>query len=172
MPGNVRKIALLQEPRVVAILEEYQKLLDQIAVRKDGKMPPHYDEPEAEITTPDASSLATSKTLAKALAVFVEAHATGATTGRHGAATTIAIAAWSSKPNEPADLAEAQAMANEIKADINTHIAVANAHRWTETAIATADGSDQGTTNTLLNAIKAFLNAHRAGVRDIQTVAS
>lgn len=138
-----------------------------------------YGNPTDLITTPDASSLATSKTLAAALATALTAH--GANTQAHSASSTIACAAWASSPAEPANLVEVQNVLNEVKADFNTHIANATPHRGIggqgkvaqPAAISTADASDQTTANTLANAIKVALNAHaRAGAETISIVAS
>jgi hypothetical protein len=122
------------------------------------------------ITTPDASDLATSKTLC--LAVFAATYATNGHFGddsAHDAVDPIADpAAFTSAPAEPADLAETQATANEMKADFIAHQASVVFHdngvggqgALTLTVITTADGSTQGTTNTLLNALKAWFNLH------------
>jgi hypothetical protein len=131
------------------------------------------------VTAADSSSLGTSKTLAKALAQALTAH--GADTDAHSSADTIAIAAWASNPAEPADLTEVQNVLNEVKADFNTHIALATKHRGIggqgkvaqPAAISTADATSQGTADTLANAIKVALNAHaRAGAQTIEVVAS
>lgn len=135
------------------------------------------------ITTADASSLPTSKTLAKALALAIPVH--GADAEVHGTADVIAqAAAWASAPAEPANLTEVQDVLNELKGDINTHVANATPHRskWgtvggdgtvTAKAITTADASDQGTANALANAIKNFYNAHLASAASqIELVAS
>ncbi len=147
---------------------------------------PHYSSPfsstgalrAARVTTADASTLGTSKTLAKALAVALTAH--GADTDMHASADTIACAAWASTPAEPADLTEVQNMANELKADFNTHIASATYHRAAGSAysavlatISTTDATNQGTANTLLNAIKVALNLHaQAELQSLTVVAS
>ncbi len=141
---------------------------------------PHYSSPfdstgavRTLITSADASSLATSKTLAKEIADDLAAHA--ADTDKHSAASTVANAAYASSPAEPADLTEVQNILNEAKADFNTHIANATPHRGVTGAgkatigtVSTADASDQDTANTLANALKAAINAHdRAGAQTI-----
>lgn len=146
---------------------------------------PHYSSPfdatgavRALITTADASDLDTSKALAKAIADALLAHA--ADTDQHSAASTVANAAYASTPELPADLTEVQNILNEAKADFNTHIANATVHRGvggqgkaTITAISTTDASNQGTANTLANAIKAAINEHdRAGIQTVQVVGS
>lgn len=146
---------------------------------------PHYSSPfdstgavRTLVTAADASNLATSKTLAKALADALIAH--GASTDKHSAADSIQIAAYASSPAEPADLTEVQAVLNEVKSKFNTHIANATPHRGVGGAgkatigtVTTADATDQTTANTLANALKAALNAHdRAGAQTISVVAS
>lgn len=135
------------------------------------------------ITTADASDLATSKALAKALALWIPLH--GADTDVHTAADVIATAAaWTSAPDDPADLTEVQNILNELKADWNGHIADASAHRGvfapidgngvlTPQAITTADATNQGTANALANAIKAYCNNHAESAnQDIQLIRS
>lgn len=147
----------------------------------------HHDADAANlVATPDASSLATSKTLAKALALAVVAH--GADTGAHTTADAAVVqaAAWASAPNEPADLAEVGGILNELKADLNLHVAQTDHHRgvvWGTVggdgivavkAITTADyASTQGEANALANAIKAFLNNHiKAAAPSIELIDS
>lgn len=147
---------------------------------------PHYapnlgadGEPEDLVTAPDASNLATSQELARDLALALEAH--GADTEAHSSADTIAIAAWTSRPDVPVNLDEVEAVLNEVKTDFNTHIANATPHRAVgaagrlaaAAAIATADATDQGTANTLANVLKGALNAHAAaGAQDIEVIPS
>lgn len=149
-----------------------------------GKVAHHQYKSDDLITTTDATDLASSKTLAAALAVWVPAH--GADTDIHTTADTIAEAsAWSSSPAEPADLTEVQNVLNELKTDINTHVAQTDHHRgsaWGDIvtdgvtaahAIATADATTQGTANALANAIKAFCNLHiQAAASTIEIVDS
>lgn len=131
------------------------------------------------VTAADASSLATSQTLAAALATALTAH--GVDVQAHSSSSAIPCAAWVSAPAVPANLAEVQSVLNEVKADFNTHIANATPHRplggqgkvAQPAAISTADASDQATANTLANAIKVALNAHtRAGADTIVVVGS
>ena len=170
---TTRNVPNLPDKRLTASLEEHQALVTALGA---AGVLMHFDA-EDPITTPDATDLATSKTLAKALADALVAH--GASTAMHSTGETIAIAAYTSDPAEPADLAETQAIANEVKADFNTHLdhtghrGVGGQGGHTPADITTADGSDQGTTNTLLNAIKAAFNAHvKNGAKDVQVVPS
>ncbi len=147
----------------------------------------HYRYKSAQlISTPDASDLATSKTLAKALAVAIPAHAVD--TECHSAADSSSAAtqaaAWASATAEPADLTEVQNIANELKTDINAHVANATPHRskWgtagvdgaiTVKAITTATATDQSTANALLNAIKNFYNLHiKSAASEIEIVST
>jgi hypothetical protein len=178
-----RKVMDLPVEKTTALIAVHNQTVQALGAQ--GVIP-HYCSPFTAtgaarelVSTTDASDLATSKTLAKALALALIAH--GADTDAHSTADTIAIAAWASAPAEPADLTEVQNVLNEVKADFNTHIANATPHRGVggqgKTAvtvvISTTDASNQGTANTLANAIKVALNAHdRAGIQAIDLVAS
>lgn len=122
------------------------------------------------VTTPNSSSLATSKTLAKALADAFADH--GADTDLHVAADatlgTLA-AAYTSTPDEPADLTEVQNILNELKAELNLHIPLAASHRGVAgrsggvaamTLITIADATNQATADALANELKACFNRH------------
>lgn len=176
---RARDLPLEKQAALITVVNQHTQALGSMGVL------PHYHSPfgadgtvTALVTTADASDLGTSKTLAKALAQALVAHA--ADTDKHSAADVVAIAAWASNPAEPADLTEVQNVLNECKADFNTHIANATPHRGaggqgkaTIAAISTADASNQGTANTLANAIKAALNAHDcAGAQTILVVSS
>lgn len=131
---------------------------------------PHYASTGETVTAADASSLATSKTLTLALVDAFVAH--GLDTDIHSAADAAldVPAAAASHPAEPADLAEVGATLNELKADLNTHLANATPHRGvggqaalTVAQISTSDfSSTQGEANTLANALKAAFNLHVA----------
>lgn len=135
---------------------------------------PHYNSDGTTVTAADASDLPTLKTLVKALSDTFVAH--GLDTGIHSAAD-VALdepAQFTSSPSEPADLAEAQAVNNQLKADLNAHLANVTPHRGiggegalTVALVATADGTDQATNETLANALKAAFNRHvRMGLAD------
>ena len=162
-------------------------LNEMITALGDAGLIVHYRYKSSQlISTPDASDLGTSKTLAKALAVAIPAHAVD--TDCHSAADSSSAAtqaaAWASATAEPADLTEVQNIANELKTDINAHVANATPHRskWgtagvdgviTVKAITTATATDQSTANALLNAIKAFYNLHiKSAASEIEVVAS
>lgn len=80
-------------------------------------------------------------------------------TGAHAAASAEAIAAPVST-----DLATANTLANELKADFNTHLTEAGVHLNNDAVntIAAADATDEGTLVTLVGAIKAANNTHVA----------
>jgi len=129
----------------------------------------HYDVRTA-ITTPDASSLATSITLANALKAAYNAHRVN--TGEHAAAdATNAVAAA-----DATDLATTQTLLNEIKTDLNAHLLLGSGtHRSVpiQPAVSTANAIDQATANALANALKLALNRHfGSGVKDTTVVAS
>lgn len=162
---------------VAAVNEVIQALVD------GGKIVHHQYKSASLIATPDATDLATSKTLAKALALALVAH--GADADIHAAADVITQAAsWTSAPAEPANLTEVQNIANTLKSDINTHVANATPHRsvWggpgvngviTAHALTTTTATDQTTANALLNAVKNFLNLHmKAAASSIQLISS
>lgn len=138
---------------------------------------------DALAAVPVASSLGTSQTLARALALAMVAH--GADTQAH--TTVVAIdqaAAWASAPAVPVNLVEVQNVLNELKGDINTHVLNTTAHRavWgtpgvagaiTGKAITTADATDQTTANALANAVQLFLLNHmRAGCSSIEIIST
>lgn len=176
--------------RKVLNLDVFREAADRAAFAEsvqtlaDGGRCPHYSPSGALVSTPDSSSIGTSKTLAKALALAVVAH--GADTGIHAEADTIAsAAAWASAPAEPADLTEVMAIANELFTDINAHVASAAKHRGLHGAfsattgalaahaITTTAATNQGTADALLNAIKAFLNFHtKAGISTVEVISS
>ncbi len=184
MAAYTRKVADLPNTR-----EEGDRLAinEIIQALGDGGKIVHYQQLTSQlVTTADASSLATSKTLAKALALAVKAHAISV--GPHSVAddssAATQAAAWASAPSEPADLTEVQNIANELKTDINAHVANATPHRSkqgeigvdgviTVYAITTAAATDQSTSNALLNAIKNFLNNHiKSAASSVEVIAS
>jgi hypothetical protein len=130
---------------------------------------PHFGQPPATdlVTAAAATDLATLKTLIKDLSDTFVLH--GLSTISHSAvdAALDEPAEFTSSPSEPADLAECQATNNQLKADLNTHIANATPHRGvggqaalTVAQIATTDGIDQATNETLADALKAAYNLH------------
>jgi len=130
---------------------------------------PHYNNDGDTVTAADASDLATLKTLVKDCSDIQVLH--GLDTGIHSAADAAMDepAGFTSSPAEPADLAECQAINNQLKADFNTHVANLTPHRalggegaLTVALITTADGSNQATNEALANAYKAALNRHVA----------
>ncbi len=176
---KVRNLPSEKQDALINVMNQQAQALGTMGVC------PHYHSPfgadgsvTALVTTADASDLDTSKALAKALADALLAHA--ADTEKHSAASVVACAAYASSPGLPADLTEVQNILNEVKADFNTHIASTTVHRGaggqgkaTVTTISTADATNQGTANTLANAIKVALNAHdSAGCQTIEVVAS
>jgi hypothetical protein len=166
-----RKVADFPKTRGEANLAAINEIITSLAAA--GIIVHHQYKSAQLVSTADASSLATSKTLAKALALAIQSHAvdTDVHTAADVSSAATQAAAWASAPAEPADLTEVQNVANELKTDINAHVAAAAAHRskWgsagvdgviTENAITTATATDQDTANALLNAIKAFYNLH------------
>ena len=169
------------DQRVSALRDEYNDLIDGLG--EQGVLA-HYDRaPEAHalVTAADASDLATSKTLTLDIVNKMVTH--GASTKVHSAADAAldVPAAASSHPNEPADLAEVGATLNELKGDLNTHLANATPHRGVggegghaPAQVSTSDfSSTQAEANTLANALKAAFNRHvQSGAQKITLVAS
>jgi hypothetical protein len=159
-------------PLVVA---EYHRTVGQVtetdqllgALGAAGVLP-HYSSVQTQITEADSEDLATSKTLTKALADAFAAHQ--ADTAQHSAAGAIAApAAWASSPDEPADLDEVEAVLNELKADFNAHLILTDIHRGyggqgghAAVIVSTTDATDQGSADTLANALKVAMNRHQA----------
>lgn len=121
-----------------------------------------HDSQDSLITTADCSGtdLAKEKALSKALAVWAEAHGPNATVHSSADAAGLAVAAWASKPGNPADINECYAIVNEIKADYNTHYASTAYHRCKSATgdIATADANSGASLDTLCNALKVRFN--------------
>jgi hypothetical protein len=111
-----------------------------------------------QVTAANASDLATSLTLVNNIRSVLVEHF--ADTFAHNTALSGAIAALPAT-----DLASAITLANEEKADYNTHRTAASVHFTNDAtnATAAADASDQSTLNTLLNELKTDINAHIAG---------
>lgn len=127
------------------------------------------------VDAPDASSLATSITLANDLKAKYNAHA--ASTGAHKVADAVNVVAAATA----VDLATTNTLLNELKADFNAHIASTTYHHVNggaggiaaPAAVATADAIDQATANALANALKAAVNRHmQSGAPTIELTAS
>ncbi len=131
------------------------------------------------ITSADADDLPTLKTLTLEITTAQIEHGLDSETTRAPAQHSALDAALdepagaASYPAEPADLAECQAVLNQIKADLNTHLLNATPHRtaggqggFAPVPVATSDGSTQGTNETLANALKAAYNLHfKSGIK-------
>lgn len=163
------------------LIEGYPTAINEITqALVDAGIVVHHKQDDL-ISTADASSLATSKTLTKALAEWMVAHAADTDVHTSADAGVVQAAAWSSAPAEPADLAEVMAILNELKTDINTHVAQTDHHRgqpWgtvggdgvvVAKAITTTNATDQPEANALANALKAFCNNHaKAACRTLE----
>lgn len=118
----------------------------------------HLDKDERAVSAADASSLATSVTLCKALHVAYNDHRTDLL--HHKAAdTTNTIAATLASI---VDLATGITAANQIKAALNAHRSQAGVHVNNDAGseITSPDATDQASLNTLLNELKADINLH------------
>lgn len=108
------------------------------------------------VSAANATSLATSLTLANQLKQYFNvhrvdtlAHVTSDTTN------TVSTA-------DATDLTTVIALANAIKTAFNAHLTQASVHCTNDgtNTVATANATDQTTANTLLNALKTSFNAH------------
>lgn len=124
---------------------------------------PHLDG-AAGVSTADATSLATSKTLAKAIADYLAAHDDNTSLHTAADAGALTCAAYASSPAEPNDLAEVNAMAREMATDWYTHAQkVPAVHPGYDVAAiipltSQPANTDQDGTNALLNTLKAAIN--------------
>lgn len=117
----------------------------------------HNDRSEVTITSADASDLATSLTLVNEILAVYTFHM--ADTLAH---KTTGVALASTTP--ATSLATAITRANDIKSKYNTHRASTTYHYVADSTNATSspDATDQSSLNTLLNELKADINAHMA----------
>jgi hypothetical protein len=138
MVAQDRSVNELPVFKDAAAFEEQQNLIAQLGA---VGITQHYQEAVAADleTTTVASDLATSKTLAKALADALSAHAL--LTTKHSAASTVDNSAHTSSPSVPANLAEVIAVANELKADLLGHLQNGTPHR-AAALVAGQDGID------------------------------
>lgn len=120
----------------------------------------HYDRGEYTVTAANASDLDTSVTLCQALHSAYYQHRTDALAHDAVDATNTVAATRASVVG----LATAIVVANQLKAAYNAHRAESGVHPNNDSghAISSADASDQSSLNTLLNELKADMNAHFA----------
>lgn len=120
----------------------------------------HYDRGEYTVTAANASSLATSLTLTKALIYAYGVHI--ADLLAHDAADSTNTVA--STTDDVINLATAITAANQIKAAYNAHRAQSGVHPNDDSGHQTtsSDATDQSSLNTLLNELKSDFNAHIA----------
>lgn len=134
----------------------------------------HRDTSEVTIDAANASDLATSLTLVNQIAAIYYGRTITAIASALGGypghinddlAHKAADAATLTATYPATDLATAQTLANEIKADYGTHRASATIHDNADATntISAADATDQSSLNTLLNELKTDINAHMAG---------
>lgn len=155
--------------------------LQRKAIVDDLTTYPHYDKtattntdyiaPVAstlQVTAATASSLATSRTLTQDIWAVATTHfadaiaSSGANGGAHAVADSTAIASFGSKIADTAVLATIYGALNAYKAALNVHASQSGVHSHDDASlvIATADATDQNSTNTLANAIASALNTH------------
>ena len=141
---------------------------DVIATLAAAGLSPHFNSGGVQSVAPVSSSLGTSKTLTLELVDAFVDH--GVDVGIHQAvdAALDVPAAASSHPAEPANLTEVGNVLNELKTDLNAHLANAAPHRGvggeaglTVAAVSTSDWvSTQGQANILANALQVAFNRH------------
>lgn len=122
----------------------------------------HYDQAEYAVTAANASSLATSRALLKALLVATATH--GEDVLAHN---TVDDMGEDLRTLEEAALTGTGGLCdygNNLKAALNTHFTASGVHPTDDVVrtISSPDATDQSSLNTLLNEIKADLNAHMA----------
>lgn len=113
------------------------------------------------ITASNASSLATSRTLAQNIYDVLFIHLADA--AAHSAAdTTNALTV--ARPSDAATLAEIYAFLNNAKAKYEAHRVQSGIHATDDSTntISASNATDQSSTNTLANELKTDINAHMA----------
>lgn len=137
--------------------------LEYLAAMQFAGLYPHLDG-AAGIATADATDLASSKTLAKAIADYLAAHDDNTSLHTVADAGALTCAAYASSPAEPNDLAEVNAMFREMATDWYTHaLKVPAVHPGYDVAAlipltVKPANTDQDGTNAALNALKAAIN--------------
>jgi hypothetical protein len=123
----------------------------------------------AEIASPDANDLPSLKTLCQEICVRMQAHDDDIVAHKHADTGNLAVAAWASSPNVPADLAECEAILIEVKGEWNTHVAKINVAANADVHFGYAPNQlcvepnavDQATSEVLANEIKGRYNVAR-----------
>lgn len=120
----------------------------------------HFDRGEYGVTAANASSLATSLALTKALITAYNRHISDALAHRVVDGTNVLTATRASV----VDLASAITAANEIKAAFNAHRAESGVHGADDAGheVTASNATIQSELNTLTNALKTAFNAHIA----------
>lgn len=105
----------------------------------------------------DPTDLPTSLVVANSLKVLFNDHfASTGTNGAHAAASAETIAA-----DDATDQSTAETLADELKADFNTHLTESGVHLNNDTnTVATANATDLATLIALLTALIAAYNVH------------
>ncbi len=165
-----RIIPNLERPRIDAAVEQLQAL--GVAMKAQGLIL-HNEEPQTDelITTADCTNLATGLVLCNEIRAKYVAHI--ASTAKHKAAdSTNTVTAPAAT-----DQTTLNALATELKADLNAHHDSATFHNAGPGAgkvggapadTSVADATDLSSSVALTNALKAMFNAHIAsGLRDL-----
>lgn len=158
MADSIRNLDSLKSAQAIAVLNSMR--LDMMKI-KSGLIV-HADA-SAQITTANASDLATSIALANALKASYNAHCASACDSATGQGShTAADATNPTAVADATDLTSVEALLNDIKAKYNSHRALTTSHPTADgtNVVTAAAATDQASSNTLANDIKTQLNAH------------
>ena len=150
--------------------EGYRILRAPTPVTAVGTTVSHYDRAEYSVTAANASNLATSRALLKAILVATVDHREDLLA--HAALDTDNLSPRADLADNLRSISGAALTgsgglcerANNLKGAINGHLTEAGVHVVNDTSnpIASTDATDQGSLNTLLNEIKTDFNLHLA----------
>jgi len=164
--GTLRRLdvlAVAASGQAAKELHTFLKLLREDVVDAIAGVTTIFHKNESTLEFDDnATDLPTALVLVNSLRALIVAHlASEGIEGAHRAASAETIA-------EPAatDQTSAEDLANELKADYNTHLTEAGVHVNNDSTndVTSADATDLASLLTLVNEIKADYNAHVASV--------
>lgn len=160
MADSIRNIDSLKSDQAITVLNAMR--LDMLKI-KAGTI--FHADASATITTPDASDLATSITLANAIKASYNAHCASACDAATGQGAHIAADATNpTAVADATDLTSVEALLNDLQSKYNAHRVLASSHCTADTThvSSAAAATTQGTANTLANDLKTQMNAHYA----------
>lgn len=141
------------------ILADLRDAINAFKVQVGAGSNYHIDKSERTVTAANASDLATSLVLCRALCEFYAFHFADDVLHKVKEGTALPSAA------SVVSLATAITAANALKVAHGNHIGSTTFHYTADAVntIAAANASDQGSLNTLLNELKTDVNAHSSG---------